>query len=436
MLLGTQKKNNLNHLEIGGCDTLELAREYGTPLYVMDEDFLREKCRGLKSSLESRMDESLVLYAGKACLNMAICRIIAQEGLGLDLSSGGEAYTALKAGFPMERTYLHGNNKSDWEIELAIESKVGRIVLDNEREAELVNRIAGEKGISQDVLLRVTPGIKPDTHSYIQTGQIDTKFGFGISTGSAIEGIKKILTCDNLNLVGLHCHIGSNIISLDSFDMAARIMVRFMAEIKESLGHTFLELDLGGGIGVRYTSNVTPPTPQEYINVITEGLHDELKRYSMSTPKLLIEPGRYIAGEAGTTLYTTGTIKEVPGIKTYVSVDGGLSDNPRPALYDAVYEALYANDLNAPLNKKVTVAGKHCECDNLLFDIMLPESIQPGDILAVQTTGAYNYAMASNYNRFKRPAMILVKDGKAEVIVNRETLDDLLSHDIIPERLK
>jgi len=436
MLLGTQKKNEQKHLEIGGCDTINLAAEFGTPLYVMDEECLREKCRRLKTAFNERCKNSLILYAAKSCLNMAICKIMEDEQLGLDISSGGEAYTALKAGFPMEKTYLHGNNKSLWEIELALDSGVGKIVLDNEQEAELVDKIAKSKNKVQDVMLRITPGIKPATHSYIQTGQIDTKFGLGISTGRAIEGIKKIISCSNLNLVGLHCHIGSNIIALESFAMTAKIMVRFMAEVKDTLNITFDELDLGGGLGVRYTSDITPPTPEEFAEYVLNALNDELIKYEMPSPKLLFEPGRYISGESGTTLYTIGTIKEVPGIKTYITVDGGLSDNPRPGLYDAVYEALYANDMTAAMNKKVTVAGKHCESDNLIFDIMLPDTIKSGDILAVQTTGAYNYAMASNYNRFMRPAMILVKDGKADLIIKRETLDDIISNDIVPDKLK
>lgn len=435
MLLGTQRVNECGNLEIGGCDTLELAREFGTPLYVMDEVFIREKCRALRDAFAKNYQNSLMLFAAKAFLNMAICRIIDQEGMGLDLSSGGEVFTAMKAGFPMAKTYLHGNNKAAWELELALDAGVGRIVLDNEREMALLQDIASARGVIQDVLLRVTPGIKPQTHSFIQTGQIDSKFGLGLTTGRAMEGLRFAKQQPNLNLVGLHCHIGSNIMGLDSFEMAARLMVRFAAQVRDELGITIQELDLGGGIGVRYKSDDQPPAPEEFAKVVIGGVLEEIAKCNLPKPRLLQEPGRYIVGEAGTTLYTIGAVKDVPDIRRYVSVDGGLSDNPRPALYEAKYEAIVANKPNAPLVQTVTVAGKHCECDNLIFDIRLPE-VAPGDILAVQTTGAYNYTMASNYNRFRRPAVVLVNEGKAEVISERETLEDLVSHDRIPERLK
>ncbi|HEX2951610.1 MAG TPA: diaminopimelate decarboxylase [Armatimonadota bacterium] len=435
MLLGTQRVNERGHLEIGRCDTLDLVREFGTPLYVMDETDIRQKCQTLRAAYEKRYPNSLMLFAAKSFLNMAICRIMDEEGMGLDLSSGGEVYTAMKAEFPMERTYLHGNNKSPWELELALNSGVGRIVLDNEREMDLLQDIAASQGKVQDVLLRVTPGIKPQTHSYIQTGQIDSKFGLGISTGCAKKGLKKAMELPNLNIVGLHCHIGSNIMGLDSFEMAARMMIRFAAHLRDELGLTIQELDLGGGVGVRYQSDDQPPSPEDYAEAVITGLHDEIAKYGLPHPRLLQEPGRSIVGEAGTTLYTIGTIKDVPGIRRYVSVDGGMSDNPRPALYDAKYEAIVANKPEAACTQKVTIAGKHCECDNLIFDLMLPD-IEPGDVLAVQTTGAYNYTMSSNYNRFTRPAVVLVSDGNAEVIAERETLDDLVSHDRLPERLQ
>lgn len=435
MLLGTQRINERGHLEIGGCDTLELAQQFGTPLYVMDEAAIREECRSLRTAYEKRYPDSLMLFAAKSFMTMAICRIMDQEGMGLDLSSGGELYTALKAGFPLERAYLHGNNKATWELALALDSGVGRIVLDNEREMDLLQEVAAAKGKVQYVLLRVTPGIKPQTHTYIQTGQIDTKFGLGISTGCALKGLRKAISLPNLKVVGLHCHIGSNILGLDSFEMAARLMVRFAAHVRDELGLTTKELNLGGGVGVRYLSDEKPPTPEEYAEAVITGLHDELEKYGLPKPRLLQEPGRAIVGEAGTTLYTVGAIKDVPGIRRYVSVDGGMSDNPRPALYQAKYEALLANNPVAPATQKVRVAGKHCETDNLIFEISLPD-ISTGDILAVQTTGAYNYSMSSNYNRLPRPAVVLVADGKADLIVRRETLDDLLAHDVVAERLK
>jgi diaminopimelate decarboxylase len=434
MLLGTQRINAQGHLEIGGCDTVDLARDFGTPLYVMDEATVRGKCRALREAYATRYPNSLMLFAAKALINTAICRIMDEEGMGLDLSSGGELHTALQAGFPMERCYLHGNNKSPWELELALQSGIGRIVLDNEREMDLLNALAARRGMVQDVLLRVAPGIKPQTHSYISTGQIDTKFGLGISTGSAEHGLAYAMSLPNLNVVGVHCHIGSNIMGLDSFEMAARMMIRFAAHLRDAIGLTIQELDLGGGVGVRYTENDQPPSADDYAEAVITGVHEEVAKYNLPHPKLLQEPGRAIVGEAGTTLYTIGTIKDVPGIRRYVSVDGGLSDNPRPALYEAKYSAMVANKMEAPATQVVTVAGKHCECDNLIFDLNLPE-VEAGDILAVQTTGAYNATMSSNYNRFMRPAMVLVQDGQADLIVARETLDDLVAQDVVPERL-
>ncbi|MHB0939074.1 MAG: diaminopimelate decarboxylase [Armatimonadota bacterium] len=435
MLLGTQRINAQGHLEIGGCDTVELAREFGTPLYVMDEATIRAKARELREAYAKRYPNSLMLFASKSFITMAMCRIMEEEGFGLDLSSGGEAYTAMQAGFPMERAYLHGNNKSVWELELALQAGIGRIVLDNEREMEMLQAVAAERGTVQDVLLRVAPGIKPETHSYISTGQIDTKFGLGITTGCAMRGLAKAMRLPNLNVVGVHCHIGSNIMGLDSFEMAARMMIRFAAQLRDELGLVIRELNLGGGVGVRYQSGDQPPSPDAYAEAVITGLHDELEKVGLPHPRLLQEPGRYISGEAGTTLYTIGTIKDVPNIRRFVSVDGGMSDNPRPALYEAKYEAIVANKPNAPITQEVRLAGKHCECDNLIMELPLPD-VEPGDILAVQTTGAYNYTMSSNYNRFTRPAVVLVNDGKADVIVERETLDDLLAHDRVPERLR
>ena len=335
----------------------------------------------------------------------------------------------------MERTYLHGNNKTAGELEIALETGVGRIVLDNEREMALLQEIAARRGVTQDVLLRVTPGIKPQTHSYIQTGQIDSKFGLGISTGSALHGLQTAMRLPNLRLLGLHCHIGSNIMGLDSFEMAARMMIRFAAQLRDELGLVIQELDLGGGLGVRYKSDDRPPSPEEYAEAVVNGLHEEVAKFGLPHPRLLQEPGRSIVGEAGLTLYTLGTIKDVPGIRRFISVDGGMSDNPRPALYEAKYEAIVANKATQPFTQKATIAGKHCECDNLIFDLPLPE-VEPGDLLAVQTTGAYNYSMSSNYNRFTRPAMVLVNNGAADIIVERESFDDLLAHDRVPERLK
>lgn len=436
MMLGTQEINAAGHLEIGGCDAVELARRFGTPLYVMDEAALRGRCRAYRQAFQARQPGALPTFAGKAFLCTAMARIVAQEGLGLDVASGGELLTALRADFPAERILLHGNNKFVEELEMAMRAGVGRIVADSEGELDLLEQTAARLGVTQPIFLRITPGIKPQTHTYIQTGQIDSKFGLAISTGQALAGVKKALAQPHLRLVGLHCHIGSSIYNIKPFAMAAQVMIEFMAAVREETGHTFEDLDIGGGIGVRYQPEDDPPSLQDYAGHVFDTLEEETGRLGVPLPRLLLEPGRDISGEAGTTLYTVGVIKEIPGVRTYVSVDGGMSDNPRPALYQARYEAIVANKPTAPRDHTVTVAGKHCECDTLITDLAVPADLAVGDILAVQTTGAYNFAMASNYNRFARPAVVLVNEGQADVIVERQTLDDVLAHDRLPDRLR
>jgi diaminopimelate decarboxylase len=434
-LLGTQRVNEEGHLEIGGCDCVDLARAHGTPLYVVDEAELRKRCRDYRSSFEQRYPEVHVAFAGKALLTTALCRLVEQEGLGLDVASGGELHTALQAGFPPERVHLHGNFKSDDEIRLALDSGVSRIIVDSDPELDQVNRLAAEKGKVADIAIRVSPGIKPKTHTYIQTGQIDSKFGLGIETGQAMPAIKRTSALANLNLVGVHCHIGSQLFGLESYARAVEMMVGFMKCVREEAGVDLAELNMGGGLGIKYVDDDQPPSVAEFAQVLTEALKDECAKVGLALPRLVLEPGRSIVGEAGTTLYTAGVIKEVPQVRTYVSVDGGLSDNPRPALYEAEYEVLCANRAGEPATEVVTVAGKHCETDTLFRNVRVPP-LQPGDLLAVQSTGAYNYAMASNYNRFPRPAMVLVNEGRADLIVRRETYDDLLRCDLIPDRLR
>lgn len=434
MLLGTQRITDQGRLEIGGCDAVELAREFGTPLYVMDEAHVRHCCREYRRTFESRYPNTMTYYAGKAFLCPAMCRIADQEGLGLDVASGGELYTALKADFPSDRILLHGNNKADWEIEMALDARVGRIVSDSMDELDLLNTLAGQRGQIADVLVRVTPGVKAKTHTLIQTGQIDTKFGLAIETGQALAGCRHALELPNVNLRGIHSHIGSQVLGLKFFEIATKMMTDFMAELRDSLRYEIEELNLGGGLGVRYLATDDSPGFDRYADTIIVALRQALDWHNLRPPRLMNEPGRSIVGEAGTTLYTVGVVKEITGVRKYVSVDGGIYENPRPALYQAEYEAIVANKANQPPVERYTIAGKHCETDVLYSDLELPH-LEVGDILAVQTTGAYHYAMASNYNRLCRPAVVLVSDGQADIIVRREELDDLVSHDVIPDRL-
>lgn len=439
LLLGTQRINERGHLEVGGCDAVELARQFGTPLYVLDEAAFRQNMREYRRAFEKYYPYNEIAYAGKALLCMAVARIVAQEGYDLDVASAGELYTALKAGFPPEKLVLHGNNKSWEELRMAVHHNVGRIVVDNLLEIEMLEQVAAEAGKRVTVLIRVTPGIDPHTHRFIRTGQADTKFGLNIRNGYALEGVRRALASAHLQVKGIHCHVGSQLLETEAQERAVKIMVDFMHTLRKQLGYTVEELNIGGGLGIRYIESHRPPTFEEYAEKVVRVLVQQLERRNLPYPVLLQEPGRSLIGEAGLTLYTIGAIKQVPihqppGTRTYVAVDGGMSDNPRPQLYDAVYTALVANKANQPADTVVTIAGKHCETDVLIRNVAIARP-EPGDILAVPSTGAYNYAMSSNYNRFPRPAMVLVNSGRAEIIVERETLDDLLAHDRVPERL-
>ncbi len=435
MLLGTQRINEDGILEIGGCSTTDLAREFGTPLYVLDEDYLRDTCRRYREAFESRYPNTHISFSSKVFTTMAVCRVVTQEGLGVDVSSGGELYTALQAGVSPSEIVMHGNNKSPQELEMAVRHRVGRVGVDHLGEIDALQQVAASQGVNMEVLFRVSPGVNANTHTHIQTGKVDSKFGFSIAGGAAKEAIAIALKAPNLRVRGINCHIGSQILEIEPFVEAAQMMLDFAAELKADLGYTIEDLDLGGGLGVRYLPSDAPPALSDYAEAITTTVRDKCERHRLPLPRLIFEPGRSLIGEAGTTLYTIGVVKEIPEVRTYVSVDGGLSDNPRPALYGAVYSALVANKADKPLRRKVTISGKHCETDTLISDLEVPE-VSPGDILAVQTTGAYNYSMASNYNRFPRPAAVLVRDGHADLIVQRETLDDLLRQDRIPERLR
>lgn len=434
-LHGTMNINGRGNLEIGGCDTTDLARRFGTPLYVLDEDLFRKNCRQYYSAFTEKYGAG-VIYAGKTLLTLAVCRLIEEERLGLDVVSGGELYTAVKAGFPMHRVYFHGNNKSPGEIRLALEYGVGRFMVDNMHELRLLDRLAGDIKVNAGVILRLTPGIEAHTHEYVRTGQIDSKFGLAIQTGQAEEGIATALGLENITLRGLHCHIGSQIFELDSYSHAVDVMMDFAGEIKRKTGWSPGELNLGGGLGIYYAQGDSPPPVDLYADTVISRLAARSARHGMAVPRLLIEPGRSISGLAGSTIYTVGSVKEIPGIRKYVAVDGGMGDNPRYALYQSRYEAILANKASQQASEVVSVAGKCCESgDMLIRDISLPPA-EAGDILVVSCTGAYNYTMSMNYNRLPRPAMVLVRDGLAEVIVRRETYEDLVSNDIIPERLK
>ena len=435
-LHGTQLINELGHLEIGGCDTVELAKQFGTPLYVMDEAHIRDICRQYYSSFVEGLDNTEVIYASKAFSTLAMCRIIEEEGLGLDVVSGGELYTALQANFTAGRIYFHGNNKSREELTMAIEAGVGRIVVDNFYEMSVLNDVAAELNQQVNILLRVTPGIEAHTHEYIQTGQIDSKFGFTLSDGTANRALDLALSSSNLVLKGLHAHIGSQIFELESFRHEVQVMIEYMAAMHVRTGCLLQELNLGGGFGIYYASGDDPAQIADYAKTVQDALEEACLKKSFPRPKIIVEPGRSIVGTAGTTIYTIGSSKEIPGIRKYVAVDGGMADNPRPSLYQARYEAVLANRANEEAAELVSITGKCCESgDMLIWDLDLPK-VQPSDLLAVSSTGAYNYSMSSNYNRLTRPEVVLVKNGQADVIVKRETYSDLLRNDRLPERLK
>ncbi|AEG61189.1 diaminopimelate decarboxylase [Desulforamulus ruminis] len=434
-LQGTMKVNKNGHLEIGGCDTVELAKRFGTPLYVIDEALFRQNCRAYYRAFTEEHGVE-VIYASKTLSNLAVCHMVEQEGLGLDVVSGGELYTAATARFPMGRVYFHGNNKSTEELRLALEYKVGRIVVDNFYELERLNELAGEAQTRAKIILRLSPGVEAHTHEYIKTGQIDSKFGLVIENGSAMAGVKYCLELPHIELKGFHCHIGSQIFELDSYAHAAETMMDFIHTVYRETDYLAEELNLGGGLGIYYFNGDQPRPVKEYADVMMRALQERAASYDLPVPRVIVEPGRSISGPAGSTLYTVGAIKDIPGIRKYVAVDGGMGDNPRPALYQSKYEAYIANRMLEEVEEKVSIAGKCCESgDMLIWDIELPAP-QAGDLLVVASTGAYNYSMSMNYNRLPRPAMVLVSEGKADVIVKREDYTDLIRNDVIPERLR
>jgi len=417
------------HLVIGGCDMVALAEEFGTPLYIFDEQTLRQKCAEFRNEFGRRYPSTAIVYAGKAFINRALVAILKEEGLGLDVVSGGELSIARSVDFPMEKIYFHGNNKSAGELDMALESKVGRIVIDNFQELEMLAKIAGQRGAVPDVLLRLTPGVDPHTHKHISTGIEDSKFG--IPLASADEAVNRAMSAPGLNLVGLQFHIGSQIFEVEPYREAIRVIMDLAAEMKTRYGFELQELDVGGGFAVQYTVDSPAPPVADYAEMITATVTEKCRQQNLELPKLIVEPGRSIVGRAGVALYRAGVVKEIPGIRCYVSVDGGMADNIRPVLYDARYEAVVANRMNDKEKKKVTIAGKFCESGDILIkDIDLPE-IAAGDILAVPDCGAYCLAMGSNYNASLKPAIVMVSDGKARLIRRRETYEDLLRHDVV-----
>ena len=428
--------NEVGHLEIGGCDTVELVKKYGTPLYVMDEMIIRNNCRMYKNAIDRYYDgNGLVLYASKAFCTVAVCKIMEQEGLGLDVVSGGELYTAIKAGFPMEKVYFHGNNKTIEEIEMGIEHNVGCFVVDNETELFNIEKTASEKGKKVKILLRVKPGIDAHTHDFIKTGQIDSKFGVALENGEAHRIVEKAAKMKNIELAGVHCHIGSQIFELEPFELAAEIMLSFIAEVRDKFGIRMYELNLGGGFGIKYTEKDAPLEYEKFVESVSKVVKRICSEKNLGKIFILMEPGRSIVAPAGITLYRVGSVKEIKGIRKYIAIDGGMSDNPRYALYNAEYTALLANKPDKPKTEVVTIAGKCCESGDLIAkDIKMPAA-EPGDIVAVLATGAYNYSMAMNYNRIGKPPVVLVRNGKDRLIVKRETYEDIIRNDLLPDDL-
>ncbi len=439
MLLGTQRVREDGTLEIGGVSAVDLAKRFGTPLYVIDEATLRDRARAYVTAFAaSYAGRSAVAYAAKACQTGALCRIAAQEGLWMDVASGGELACALHGAFPSDRLLMHGNYKSPEEIAAFHDADGALLVIDCREEIERVEELAREGRVVRPMraLLRLTPGVDAHTHDKMAVAVEDSKFGFSIASGAALEAAKRASASAWIDLVGIHCHIGSQILEVEPFAEAVERMVGFSARCRDEAGLSFEVLDLGGGLGIRHTDEDGPsPSASDLARFLSDAVTAACEARVLPLPTLIVEPGRSLIGEAGTTLYTVGVVKDLPGVRTYVAVDGGLSDNPRPALYGARYAVLCANKASAAADRVVTVSGKHCETDTLFRDVALPETA-PGDILAVPAAGGYTFAMASNYNRLPRPAVVLVADGQAEVIVERQTPEDLLRGDVIPERLR
>ena len=429
----TARTNDLDRLEIGGCDVVTLVEQFGSPLYVLDEETLRTACRQYREAFSRYYSgEALVIYASKAWNCLAVCAIVASEGWGIDVVSGGELYTAVTAGMDASTIYFHGNNKSKSELQQAIEIGV-TIVVDNWLELETLANLTREASKPTPIMLRFTPGIECHTHDYIKTGHIDSKFGFD---PDSMESAFEFLSAQpSLSCIGLHAHIGSQIFELQPHRDLPGVMVEWL-QLAERYNLPIRELNVGGGLGIRYTEDDDPPSIEDWVRVVCESIAAACETAQIPLPKLVCEPGRSAIGTAGVTAYTVGSSKTIPGMRTYLTVDGGMSDNPRPITYQSAYRAAIANRMSAPLTETATIAGKHCESGDVLIpNAQLPQT-QPGDILVVMGTGAYNYSMSSNYNRLPRPAAVVVKDGEANLILVRETYQDLIRQDCLPDRLR
>ncbi len=427
---GTSLVNDLGHLEIGGVDCTILQEKYGTPLYVYDVALIKERAYEFVQAFKKRGIQAQVAYASKAFSCVAMVQLAKELQLSLDVVSGGELHTALVAGFPVEKIHFHGNNKSFLEIDMAVEAGIGCFVVDNFFEIELLKEAAQKHNKTVSVLLRITPGVEAHTHEYISTGQEDSKFGFDLITGQAEEAIQMVSDDDAFKLLGLHCHIGSQIFETTGFTLAVEKIFSYLAEWKTKLNYAPKVLNLGGGFGIRYIEGDTPLPVSQYVDATIDAVEIQSEKLGIEIPEIWIEPGRSLVGDAGTTLYTIGSEKEIPEVRHYLSVDGGMTDNLRPALYQAQYEAVIANRSNEKNQETYSIAGKCCESgDMLIWDIALPFA-KPGDILAVFCTGAYGYSMANNYNRIPRPAVVFVENGKSTLVVKRETYDDIVGLDL------
>ncbi|WP_353892318.1 diaminopimelate decarboxylase [Proteinivorax hydrogeniformans] len=429
-LFGTMEINSEGHLEIGGCDSVSLASEYGTPLYIVDEKNIRNRCRIYKESFTSESLQTEVIYASKAFLNIAMCKLIANEGLSLDVVSGGELYTAIKADFPRQKIYFHGNNKLESELYMAVENNVGRIIIDNVNEFKVLSTITKNIGAKVEVLLRVNPGIEAYTHEYISTTKSDSKFGESIFADGIYDFIKEINDDPNISFKGLHSHIGSQIFEEGSFLEQATVMLKFIKSLNNKIGVQVNELNLGGGFGIYYTESDDPIDLPSFFERLLSEIDEQSNLLGIIPPKVLIEPGRSIVANAGTTLYKVGSTKTTYSGKNYVFVDGSMADNIRPALYGAKHEFCLANRMNDKAEKDFAITGKCCESGDILGKSFKLAKPNRGDLVAVSSTGAYNYSMASNYNRLTKPAVVFVKDGKAKIVVRRETYEDIIKNDV------
>jgi diaminopimelate decarboxylase len=431
LLPDTAQVNEQEHLTIGGRDVVELAAEFGTPLYVFDETTLRGACSAFRNELLQIHADSLVIYAAKAFLNSTLAAIIKEEGLGIDVVSGGELSIANAIDFPMDKVYLHGNNKLREEIELALSCKVGRIVVDNLDELSMLNEITSTTGAAQDILIRLNPGIDAHTHRYVATGIADSKFGLSIALGQAEEAVAMAVSASNINLIGLHIHLGSLIFSAQPYVEAINIVLEFAARMKERHGFDLREFNVGGGFAIPYTRDDPAPDVAYFVKSVVESIKSGCKQYGIMLPKLILEPGRAIAGRAAVAVYRAGAVKDITGVRKYVFVDGGMADNIRPSLYGSRYEALVANKVNAGAVEQVTIAGKYCESGDILAtDVQLPP-VESGDIIVLPVCGAYCLPMASNYNAALKPAILMVNEGEARMIRRRESFDDLLRYDTV-----